>query len=124
MTKKILIVDDDPDDRRTMQIILEKKGYQTATAENGEKALELLAKKKFDLILLNIIMPGLSGLEVNTILKKRKVATKVIFVSIMPAKEVPKEEVDGFVQKPFSPDTLVSNVRKTLRTGRREGASI
>ena len=62
--KKILAVDDDPLATGPLRQILAEKGYEVTTAENGDEALALLAREAFDLVLLDIAMPGLSGYEV------------------------------------------------------------
>ncbi|MBT4376379.1 response regulator [archaeon] len=112
MVKKILIVDDKLEDLQTMQNILEAEEYIIHTAENGANALDILASTNFDLILIDIKMPTLSGYDLLKVLKERiSKNVKIIYVSIVPKKEVNLEGVDGFIQKPFSKTTLLKAVR-------------
>ena len=116
MAKNIIVVDDDPDDRGTMQTILEKNKYNVTAVDDGEKAISLIQKKKFDLVLLNIIMPKLSGFDVLKILRKEaNPKLKIVFVSIMPEKEVYHDNIDGFIQKPFSPRTFLAKIKGVLK---------
>ena len=73
MAKKILVVDDEEDVRITVKTILEQQGYLVQEAENGKVALNLIEKQKFDLILLDVMMPEMSGWDVSTkILETKK----------------------------------------------------
>jgi CheY-like chemotaxis protein len=115
MKKSIIIVDDDPEDLKTMKSALEKKGYNVVTAEGGVGVLELISQKKFDLILLDIRMPVLSGYELSRLLKERlKRDIKMVYISIVPKKEVAMKDINGFIQKPFSPKSLLDGVKKAL----------
>ncbi len=112
---KILAVDDDLSDLRTIKMVLEKEGYDVYAASDGRQALELVEEGGFALILLDIRMPELTGYElVRLFREKLDGGTKIVFISIVPQKEVSLKEVDGFVQKPFSPETLVEKVRKAI----------
>ena len=71
MKKKILIVDDEIEDLKTMQIILEKVGYNTVAVRNCEKALDLLKTNKFNLLLVDILMPTLSGYDLLRLLREK-----------------------------------------------------
>jgi len=61
---RLLVVDDNPDDRDMMQRRLGKLGYEVAVAENGEQALAMVADQTFDLMILDLMMPGIDGMEV------------------------------------------------------------
>ena len=113
--EKLLVVDDDFSDLRTMKMALEKEGYEVFVANDGRQALELLDREKFALVLLDIRMPEISGYELLRMFKARlNGSLKIAFVSILPQKEVNLKDVDGFVQKPFSPQVLVSQVKKII----------
>ena len=113
--KTIMIVDDRPDDLQTMDMILKNEGYEVVTANDGEEALGQLEKTNIDLILIDIMMPNLSGLDLLRILRKRiHQNIPVVLVSIKPEKEVDLSSVNGFVQKPFSPQSLIEAVNKTI----------
>src|SRR5687768_18585534 len=70
MQHTLLVVDDSEINRDMLRRRLERKGYRVITAENGEQALELVARESIDLVLLDVMMPGLSGLDVLRILRK------------------------------------------------------
>ncbi|MBS3176989.1 response regulator [Candidatus Woesearchaeota archaeon] len=113
---KILIVDDEFDDLYAMKQILDKEDYITFTATNGAKAMDAIEADSFDLILLNIKMPILSGYDVLRLMRSSKNhSLRIVFVSIVPKKEVDMTDIDGFVQKPFNKETLLEGVRKALR---------
>lgn len=113
--KKILIVDDDLDDLRTMKTILEEKGYKANTVSDGTKALELLSRNGFDLILIDIKMPSLSGYDLLRLLREKlNHDAKMVYVSIIPEKEIDRRDIDGFIQKPFSPDSFLNGVKKVI----------
>jgi CheY-like chemotaxis protein len=62
MTKRVLVVDDEPANVRMLRYVLSHKGYETAEAKDGLEALELLAQSRFDLVISDVKMPGLGGL--------------------------------------------------------------
>ena len=115
MTKHVLIVDDEAADLETMKSILEKEGYEVSTATNGADALDHLTGDNVDLILIDIRMPTLSGYELLRLMREKiNSKSKMVFVSIVPEKEVNMEGADGFIQKPFSPETFTAKVKEVL----------
>ncbi len=116
MVKEILVVDDDFDDLKTMKTLLEKEGHKVEAATNGAKALDALIGDGFDLILIDIKMPTLSGFDLLRLLREKlNHKVKMVYVSIVPEKEVVMDDVDGFIQKPFSPETFLAKVKKSIR---------
>jgi len=113
--KTILIIDDQKDDLTSMSQIITREGYIVITANDGTEALEKLGKNQVDLIIMDIMMPTISGYDLLRILNE-KIHNKipVIFVSIKPEKEVDITNVDGFVQKPFAPIHLIDQVGKAI----------
>lgn len=113
--KTVLIIDDEKDDLESMNQILQKAGYSVVTANHGTEALEKMGKHDIDLILLDIMMPTLSGHDILRILHE-KIFHKipVVFISIQPEKEVDLTNVDAFVQKPFDPSTLVNTINEVI----------
>lgn len=113
MAKKIMVVDDEKDNRETIKSVLKKEGYEVVEAVNADEALEKLDKKKVDLILLDIMMPG-------TPVRKAvpKMDAKIIFVTVVRTSEAEKEDllsmdkVVDFVEKPYDVDELVKKVKK------------
>ena len=115
MPKRILVVDDEPEDLETMKTILERENYKITTADDGVKALALLTGNGFDLILIDIKMPSLSGYDLLRLLREKlNHKVKMVYVSIVPEKEVDLADTDGFIQKPFSPQSFLKTVKKVL----------
>ena len=120
MAKEILVVDDEKDLVGLMTKILEFEGYNVTPAYDGYECLEKIKEKEFDLILLDIMMPGMSGWDVFSRVKKMGYVTKVIFVSVLEVSEARKnmlinEGLTGYLIKPFSDDELVEVVNRVLK---------
>ncbi|RME54302.1 DNA-binding response regulator [Candidatus Woesearchaeota archaeon] len=121
MDKKILIVDDRTDTVDLVTFALNKAGYITYSANTGPKALQMLKKYDIDLVILDIMMPGMSGKTVLEKIKKDKKLkkVKVIMLSAMRLEEDEKKEfikmgADEFLSKPISISILEKIVKKTL----------
>ncbi|MDF2924351.1 MAG: resD2 [Paenibacillaceae bacterium] len=114
----ILIVDDEERIRRLLRMYLEKEGYSIEEAEDGESALQLALDKDYDLILLDLMLPGIDGVEVCARLRQFK-ATPVIMLTAKgeEANRVQGFEVgtDDYVVKPFSPREVIYRVKAILR---------
>ncbi|MBM7564448.1 response regulator transcription factor [Paenibacillus sacheonensis] len=115
---RILVVDDEERIRRLLKMYLEKEGYIIEEAEDGESALRMATIGEFDLILLDVMLPGMDGIEVCTRLRQVK-ATPVIMLT---AKGEEMNRVQGFevgaddyVVKPFSPREVIYRVKAILR---------
>lgn len=116
MVKRILVVDDDFEDLSNMKNILEKEGYEVTGATNGAQGLDALQEDGFDLILIDVKMPTLSGYDLLRILRERlNHKVPMIYVTIVPKKEVDMSDIDGFVQKPFSGKTLTKEVKRVMK---------
>jgi DNA-binding response OmpR family regulator len=118
MGNKVLVVDDDANLLETLKYNLKKESYEVVTAVDGEQALELARKEKPDLILLDIMLPKLSGFEVCRILRKEM--TVPILMLTAKADETDKIVgleigADDYVTKPFSMRELIARVRAMLR---------
>jgi CheY-like chemotaxis protein len=114
---QVLIVDDDEISRCAGQSILEGMGIDVATASSGQEALECVKTKKFDVILLDICLPGMNGFEVSVALREAPLCqnTEIIAISGDDAQSKAQgihHECDRFLSKPFDPETL----GKCLRT--------
>ena len=121
---KILIVEDDRDISEMVEYNLREEGYDTISAFNGEDGLRLAKKESPDLIILDIMLPIIDGLEVCGILKKEQI-TAGIPVLILSAKSQETDKIvglelgaDDYVTKPFSPRELIARIRAILRRGR------
>ena len=121
--ESVLIVEDDPDIVELLQYTLEREGYPVLVARNGEKGLSEAKRRKPGLIVLDLMLPGLDGLEVCRALKGEN-ATKSIPVLMLTAKGEESDVVlglefgaDDYMRKPFSPRELVARIRAVLRRG-------
>ncbi len=124
---KILIVDDEPDIREVVAVLLGSEGYQVLQAENGGSAVEMVyADKTIDLVILDIMMPGMTGVETCEMIRKRS-HVPVLFLT---AKSQDQDKVDAYSQggddylvKPFSQTELIMKVRSLLRRYKEYNAS-
>ena len=118
MTKKILLADDDPNIREVIVFALEKAGMKVTSARNGREALELFASVQPSLVVLDIGMPEMDGLEVCREIRKTS-NTPVLFLSSRDEEvdRVVGLEIGGddYVTKPFSPRELVARVNAILK---------
>lgn len=116
--EKILIVDDERIVRESLFHWFEDEGYEVKIAESGETAIEVLKKEKFDIALVDLKMPGISGLDVLKYIKKTDQEAIVIiataFASVSSAIAALKEGAYDYVTKPVDPDELSHLVRKAL----------
>ena len=120
MRKRVLIADDEPNIVTSLECLMERAGYETRVAANGQEALDLAASFRPDLLLLDVMFPVKSGYEVCQQLKSQP-ATRDIKVVMISAKgrdvEVAKAlelGADAYVTKPFSTRELVAKVRDML----------
>ena len=119
---KIIIVDDDPTSCTILHGYLQTDNYQLFCVDNGEKGLELARKIKPDLIILDIMMPGISGFEVCNILKKDKGTQDipVLFISALSDTDSHKSGIEsggeGFLVKPFNEGLIRAHVKTFLKT--------
>ncbi len=128
MPEKILVVDDDPDMRDALTIILESQGYQIVTAQDGVEALANLKAEKPDLMMLDLLMPKMDGFAVLKELQDAR-WSKYREIPILILSSVREEAsrrryeletaltlaVDDYVEKPITPDVLLERVEKLLK---------
>jgi DNA-binding NtrC family response regulator len=111
-SRKVLVVDDDPAVRKSIDRVLTGKGYAVITAENGEEAMRKLNEEKYDLVYTDIRMPGMSGLEVAEQVKARKPWTPVVIITGYPTVDSAKEAVRlgayDYVAKPVGPREVIN----------------
>jgi two-component system alkaline phosphatase synthesis response regulator PhoP len=128
--RTILIADDEPDILEIINFNLSAEGYQVITASNGNQALESAKLHKPDLIMLDIMMPGKSGLEVCKILRSKKEFdnTIIIFLTALndDSTEIKGLEMGGddYINKPISPRVLKSRVNALFRRIVKEAGNI
>ncbi|MBN2043117.1 MAG: response regulator [Candidatus Aenigmarchaeota archaeon] len=118
---QILIVDDEPDTVDMIKSILEMYGFSVNTAHNGKECLKKVNKNNTELVLLDIMMPDMSGWEVFNKIRKTKKNLKVIFISVVEISPERKQSLikDGlfdYINKPFTKDDLVGRVKNAIET--------
>nr|WP_294776283.1 response regulator transcription factor [uncultured Flavobacterium sp.] len=117
--KHILIVEDEVGIVQFLSQGLEEEGYKVSSANNGKAGLELFQSEKFDLVLLDWMMPKMTGLEICKAIRAQNTKTPIIFLT---AKDTVQETVEGlkagandYIKKPFSFDELVERIKVQLR---------
>lgn len=117
----VLVVDDERDILELIRYNLEKEGYRVTTVTSGEESLAIAANEQPSIVLLDLMLPGLDGLEVCKRLKQQE-ATRSIPVVMLTAKTEDSDIVSGleigaddYITKPFSPRVLVARIRAVLR---------
>ncbi len=116
---RILVADDDQAILRTCRKILEHAGYEVTTAPDGDSALSLLKSSRYDLFLVDMLMPGLSGLETVSLARQADPTLMILmltaYATIQTAVEAVKRGVFDYLAKPFTADQLRSAVEQSLR---------
>lgn len=121
MKEKILIVEDEKDIIKMLEYNLKKEGFKVIDARDGEDALDLAVREYPDLILLDLMLPGIDGLDVCKTLKKES-KTSLIPIIMLTAKSQESDKVvglelgaDDYITKPFSPRELIARIKAVLR---------
>jgi two-component system KDP operon response regulator KdpE len=115
---RILVVDDDPQIRRVMRVTLIAQGYEVNDARSGEEALEKLRREAVDLVLLDMNMPGLGGVETCRLIR----ADSEVAIVMLTVRDAEADQVDAldagaddYVTKPFRTQELLARIRAALR---------
>ncbi|WP_305042313.1 response regulator [Geoalkalibacter sp.] len=128
--ERILVIDDDHDLRESMVEILQDAGYEIFACERAEAGLELLAKQSFALVLLDLVMPGMSGMEALPRMRDLAPATKVIMITAFSTTEnavmAMRQGAADYLIKPFRGEELLTAARRLLEEARFEksGAAV
>lgn len=124
---KILVVEDEKNIQEVIKAYLMKEGYSVITAEDGEKALEIFNKENIQLIILDLMLPKLSGEKVCSVIR----AKSDVPIIMLTAKVEEDDKIEGlsigaddYVTKPFSPRELVSRVKALLRRSYRDASPL
>ncbi len=115
---RILVIDDDPQIRRVMRSTLTAHGYQVSDARTGEEGLEALRANTYDLVLLDMNMPGMGGMETCRLIRSgSEIAILMLTVSDTERNKVEALDAgaDDYITKPFSMPELLARIRATLR---------
>ena len=120
MKKKVLIVDDEPNIIVPLEFLMKQNNYDVQTAQTGEIAMDLISDWKPDLILLDIMLPGMDGYEVCQKIRQEKEfrQTKIVFLSAM-ARSIDIAKgmglaADDYITKPFAIDYVVDKIKELL----------
>ena len=126
---KIIVVDDEPDITEIVKMTLETRGHDVLTAANGSKGLALIKKVQPDLVILDVMMPKMNGMQVVELMKNRQslnhipilMLTAVTKNSLQPDEHWRKKlGVEDFMSKPFEPLELLDRVDKILKENYRK----
>ena len=120
---RVLIIEDDAGLAETLKAALEAETYSVVHADNGEEGLRIASEEQFDLLLLDLVLPGLAGLEVCRRLRERRVMTPLIFITGEKKEEIDKVlglELGGddYITKPFGTRELLARIKAVLRRSR------
>ena len=116
---RILVVDDEPDTLGLIELTLQTAGFNVRTAANGDQALKFLLDDTFDLLLLDIMMPGMTGFDLLEILKNRQVDTPPVVFLTAKSREEDREKGDSlgaaaFLTKPTTRGDLLDTIRSII----------
>ena len=117
---KVMVVDDETDLRNLVKLIMEKEGFEVETAENGADFLSKLDKFKPDLVLLDVMMPGLTTREILERLKEKNTQPKIVLLTVVRYSDEEKEQlfkmgnIVDYITKPFDVQKLVSAVSQHI----------
>ena len=118
---KVLVVDDEPDALELIKFNLKESGYSVVTAPNGRRALDVLRNEKPDLVVLDLMLPEVDGLEVCKIIRRNEETSKLPVI-MLTAKAAEIDRVlglelgaDDYITKPFSPRELVLRIKNLLK---------
>jgi DNA-binding response OmpR family regulator len=123
MKTKILVVEDDPHILLGLEEVLKSEGYEVVSCNRGDEAINVVAKNKPDLIVLDVMLPGLSGYDICKQLRGRKITTPILMLTAK-GQEIDKVVgldlgADDYVTKPFGVRELLARIQALLRRGAR-----
>ena len=123
-TQKVLVVDDEPVVIKSCQRILTDAGYEVDTAQSGCEGMRRALQEKFDLVMTDLKMPDLDGMELVRELKREQPSMAVVIITgygtVPSAVEATKLGVSDYVEKPFTPDRITEAANRALRPAREE----
>lgn len=124
LSGKILIIDDEPNLRHTLARLLQRDGFQITTAEDGEQGLAFLQDNPFDLVFMDIRMPGMPGLDVLERIRSQHANLPVILFTAQPdinsAVEALRRGASDYLLKPLKPEMILERARTILRAQQKE----
>lgn len=124
MSHKVLVIEDEPTLARLLSYNLTQEGYETTVIDHGSEGLQTALQRSFDLIILDIMLPGMNGFEVLSRLRQHGVRTPVIILTARNAEEEVvqglKHGADDYITKPFGVAELLARVSAVLRRSQNE----
>jgi len=120
MSKRILVIEDQEDNRQIVRDLVTASGYELIEATTGEEGLEVAARERPDLILMDIQLPGIDGYEVTRRIKANPKLSKIPIIAVTSYalsgddKKAFAAGCDGYVTKPYSPRLLLAKIREYL----------
>jgi DNA-binding response OmpR family regulator len=122
--KKILIVDDDAELRANLIEVLKGAGYQAESAASAKEGVAMIEAQKFDIVLLDFMMPKMSGIDALLTMRRLRPTTKVImitaFATIENAVDAVKKGASDYISKPFKIESLLTTIRRVLEEAKFE----
>lgn len=115
---RICVVDDDPSIRRLLQVNLEAKGYEVLATESGAQTLEVIVHRPPDIFVIDLILPGMSGLELIRRVREQSAIPIIVLSGIgyeQSKVEALEQGADDYVTKPFSVEELLARIRAAMR---------
>ncbi len=118
--KRILVIEDNETNIYLVSFILKKNDYEVIEARSGEEGVEIAAKEKLDLILMDIQLPGIDGLETTKRIRESEVGRKSPIIALTSFAMTGDREKSlaagctGYIEKPINPDTFMSDIEKFL----------
>ncbi len=127
MADRVLVVDDEEPIRKLVEYNLAQAGYDVTVAENGSVALEMVHQQRYDLLILDLMLPGIGGMELCKRLRQEQAKIPIIMLTAR-GEEIDRVlglemGADDYVTKPFSPRELVARARAVLRRNPEEPAN-
>ena len=118
--KRILYVEDHKDTAEAVKQMLEDEDYEVSISFHGKDGLQKANEKKFDLVLLDVMLPDMSGWDIFKTLSAKKYSTKYAFLSAIPVstermKELKKAGISDYITKPFTRKDLIERIKKILK---------
>lgn len=115
----VLIVDDEPSVRQTLSEWMRKKNFHVFEAEGGRQAMEMIQRDDPDIVISDVVMPGMDGIQLLKEAKAVKADTPFLMISGYPSRstavDIMKYGASDYLPKPFTPEELINRVSRTLR---------
>ena len=125
---RILIIDDEAAIRESLETLLSMEGYAIETAENGEQGLDRIAEQPFDLVLLDLALPGRNGIEILSTIREREATLPVIMITAFGTVDNVVDAIrtgaQNFVQKPWDNEKLLADIRAAIARYRAEEENV